>query len=159
MRSSYSEKRVLRTERVVIVEHAEKENPRSTYATGFCQTRVSSPRQLPTDHDYAVSTREYQSDQPSQKLLDRRLALSSLTRRERKTSQTFPFFSPVSENGPRAQGFAYAAQPQRALDRSGPFSEIFWLRGERLKVENQKQHQQQTKRCAIKLSTGHFISG
>ena len=29
------------------------------------QTRVSSPRQLPTDHDYAVSTREYQSDQPS----------------------------------------------------------------------------------------------
>ncbi len=31
-------------------------------------TRVSSVRQLPTDHDYAVSTREYQADQPSQKL-------------------------------------------------------------------------------------------
>src|ERR1051325_5346559 len=29
------------------------------------RTRVVSPRQLPTDHDYAVSTREYQSDQPS----------------------------------------------------------------------------------------------
>ena len=28
-------------------------------------TRAVSPRQLPTDHDYAVSTREYQSDQPS----------------------------------------------------------------------------------------------
>ncbi len=28
-------------------------------------TRVSSPRQLPTDHDYAVPTRGYQSDQPS----------------------------------------------------------------------------------------------
>jgi hypothetical protein len=28
-------------------------------------TRDISPRQLPTDHDYAVSTREYQSDQPS----------------------------------------------------------------------------------------------
>ena len=28
-------------------------------------TRDPSPRQLPTDHDYAVSTREYQSDQPS----------------------------------------------------------------------------------------------
>ena len=28
-------------------------------------TRVLSPRQLPTDHDYAVSTRGYQSDQPS----------------------------------------------------------------------------------------------
>jgi hypothetical protein len=30
------------------------------------RTRDASPRQLPTDHDYAVSTREYQSDQPSQ---------------------------------------------------------------------------------------------
>lgn len=29
------------------------------------QTRVVSPRSLPTDHDYAVPTREYQSDQPS----------------------------------------------------------------------------------------------
>ena len=29
------------------------------------RTRVLSPRQLPTDHDYAVPTREYQSDQPS----------------------------------------------------------------------------------------------
>ena len=28
-------------------------------------TRATSPRQLPTDHDYAVPTREYQSDQPS----------------------------------------------------------------------------------------------
>jgi len=28
-------------------------------------TRVLSPRQLPTDHDYAVPTRGYQSDQPS----------------------------------------------------------------------------------------------
>ena len=28
-------------------------------------TRVLSPRQLPTDHDHAVSTREYQSDQSS----------------------------------------------------------------------------------------------
>jgi hypothetical protein len=27
--------------------------------------RDVSPRQLPTNHDYAVSTREYQSDQPS----------------------------------------------------------------------------------------------
>jgi len=33
--------------------------------------RLLAPRQLPTDRDYAVSTREYQSDQPSQKLLDR----------------------------------------------------------------------------------------
>jgi hypothetical protein len=31
----------------------------------FGRTRVSSQRQLPTDHDYAVSTREYQLDQSS----------------------------------------------------------------------------------------------
>ena len=29
------------------------------------RTRADSPRQLPTDHDYAVSTREYQSDSSS----------------------------------------------------------------------------------------------
>jgi hypothetical protein len=29
------------------------------------RTRVDSQRQLPTDHDYAVSTREYQLDQSS----------------------------------------------------------------------------------------------
>jgi hypothetical protein len=39
------------------------------------RTRADSPRQLPTDHDYAVSTREYQSDQPSRKLPRPRLAL------------------------------------------------------------------------------------
>lgn len=32
-------------------------------------TRVLSPRQLPTDHDHAVPTREYQSDQSSRLLL------------------------------------------------------------------------------------------
>ena len=32
-------------------------------------TRASSPRQLPTDHDHAVATREYQSDQSSRMLL------------------------------------------------------------------------------------------
>ena len=29
------------------------------------RTRDASQRQLPTDHDHAVPTREYQSDQPS----------------------------------------------------------------------------------------------
>ena len=33
----------------------------------LCRTRVVSQRQLPTDHDYAVSTREYQTDQSSLK--------------------------------------------------------------------------------------------
>jgi hypothetical protein len=45
-----------------------KENPRPLYATGSGPTRASSPRQLPTDQDYAVPTREYQTDQSSQKL-------------------------------------------------------------------------------------------
>ena len=45
-----------------------KENPRPLYATGSGPTRATSPRQLPTDHDYAVPTREYQTDQSSRKL-------------------------------------------------------------------------------------------
>ena len=40
-------------------------------------TRLLSPRQLPTDHDYAVPTREYQTDQSSPKLLRPLLALFS----------------------------------------------------------------------------------
>ena len=31
----------------------------------LCRTRANSQRQLPTDHDYAVPTREYQTDQSS----------------------------------------------------------------------------------------------
>jgi hypothetical protein len=31
----------------------------------LCRTRVVSQRQLPTDHDYAVSTRDYRLDQSS----------------------------------------------------------------------------------------------
>jgi hypothetical protein len=36
----------------------------------FRPTRADCPRQLPTDHDYAASTREYLSEQPSQSFLD-----------------------------------------------------------------------------------------
>jgi len=42
-----------------------KENPRRQFANRLSRTRVSSQRQLPTDHDYAVPTREYQLDQSS----------------------------------------------------------------------------------------------
>jgi hypothetical protein len=41
------------------------------------RTRDNSQRQLPTDHDYAVPTREYQTDQSSLKPLRLLLALSS----------------------------------------------------------------------------------
>ena len=46
------------------------------------RTRDPSPRQLPTDHDYAGAPRgpirEYQSDQPSMLPFDRRLLCSTL---------------------------------------------------------------------------------
>ena len=54
-----------------------KENPPLIYAIGSRPTRAFSPRQLPTDHDYAVPTREYQTDQSSQKLPRPLLALPS----------------------------------------------------------------------------------
>ena len=46
-------------------------------------TRAVSPRQLPTDHDYAVSTREYQSDQPSRSPLRPSPMLPALERGRR----------------------------------------------------------------------------
>ncbi len=46
-----------------------KEDPHTLPCDRPCgRTRVPSVRQLPTDHDYTASTREYQADQPSQKL-------------------------------------------------------------------------------------------
>src|SRR5258707_6043023 len=44
------------------------------------RTRDNSQRQLPTDHDYAVPTREYQTDQSSLNLPRLLLALSSRKR-------------------------------------------------------------------------------
>jgi hypothetical protein len=44
------------------------------------RTRDNSQRQLPTDHDYAVPTREYQTDQSSLKSARLLLALSSRKR-------------------------------------------------------------------------------
>jgi len=45
-------------------------------------TRDNSQRQLPTDHDYAVPTREYQTDQSSLKTAWLLLALSSRKRKD-----------------------------------------------------------------------------
>ena len=110
---------MLRTERVTIEEHTERRILEGSMRPAFRQTRAPSPRQLPTDHDYAVSTREYQSDQPSQKLLDRRPALSSSSGNpDGEQLQTAcdpgPFLlRPASQNGPRRQGFA-APRPLRA---------------------------------------------
>ena len=50
----------------------EPENPRGLLCgRPSSRTRALSPRQLPTDDDHAVSTRVYQSDQPSQEPLGR----------------------------------------------------------------------------------------
>ena len=62
---------------------------------GLCdrldRTRDNSQRQLPTDHDYAVPTREYQTDQSSLKLPRLLLALSS--RKAKTTTKTSPQIS------------------------------------------------------------------
>ena len=54
------------------------------------RTRVFSPRQLPTDHDYAggqsCSIREYQSDQPSSKAAST-FARNALTQRGRNKKE------------------------------------------------------------------------
>jgi hypothetical protein len=41
--------------------------PSESLCDRLSRTRDTSQRQLPTDHDYAVSTREYQTDQSSLK--------------------------------------------------------------------------------------------
>jgi hypothetical protein len=66
-----------------------KENPRLIYAAGLPgSTRAFGPRQLPTDHDYAVPTREYQSDQPSQQLTRPPPMPRSVERRTRRQDRT-----------------------------------------------------------------------
>src|SRR6185437_6842416 len=50
------------------------------------RTRANSQRQLPTDHDYAVPTREYQTDQSSPK--PARDAAGSVLTKEQLRKQT-----------------------------------------------------------------------
>ena len=129
---------MLRTERVAIEEHTERRTLEDTMRPAFRQTRALSPRQLPTDHDYAVSTREYQSDQPSQKLLDRLLALSLSGYPGRRSAnqgcRSFPFPSYASfaeRSSPSLTGqcalilgelIEVAANVQEALCKSSKFA-------------------------------------
>src|SRR5215472_11477443 len=114
----------MRAERVAIQEHTERRILERSRRQAFRQTRASSPRQLPTDHDYALSTREYQRAQPSQKLLDWLLALSSphpVYDRQRKATDNRRLFllRTVFQNGPRRQGFASPRPPRALLTASG----------------------------------------
>jgi len=129
---------MLRTERVAIEEQTKRRILESSMRPAFCQTRVFSPRQLPTDHDYAVSTREYQSDQPSQKLLDQLLALSSseLPCGSVQTAVGYAHLSlltPVSQNGPRRPGFASPRQRRAPWTAVGRSEKSLRLRRERCK--------------------------
>ena len=86
-------------------------------------TRALSPRQLPTDHGHAVSTREYQTDQSSRQLLGCHLLCCPKT----TTAQGSPAGTCSRsaarrswggcQNGARRQGFASprptAARPCR----------------------------------------------
>ena len=58
-------------------------------------TRVLSPRQLPTDHDHAVPTREYQSDQSSRYAAGLPSALLSKEPRGTKPTVSFPLGIPI----------------------------------------------------------------
>ena len=55
------------------------------------RTRVNSQRQLPTDHDYAVPTREYQTDQSS--LISAKAAARSALEKQHKQRQKQPLGS------------------------------------------------------------------
>ena len=75
-------------------------------------TRASSPRQLPTDHDHAVPTREYQSDQSSRMLLGcHRPCCPKQNTLQAHQRERVPATPPVDwsggcQNGARSQGFA-----------------------------------------------------
>jgi hypothetical protein len=57
------------------------------------RTRDNSQRQLPTDHDYAVPTREYQTDQSSLNLPRMLLVLSSRRSKDNYKKQPHRFRS------------------------------------------------------------------
>ena len=69
-----------------------KHEGESSYALcdRLSRTRDFSQRQLPTDHDYAVSTREYQTDLSSPKLPRLLLALPSKNSKSNRNSKNNP---------------------------------------------------------------------
>ena len=92
-------------------------------------TRAPSPRQLPTDHDYAVPTREYQSDQSSRLLLrchppavqnPKPKALKA-HQRERVPPYARPSILVDTRTVLAVKGSLRRAKLRRALDGSAPF--------------------------------------
>jgi len=138
---------MLRTERVAIEEHTERRTLEDSMRPAFRQTRALSPRQLPTDHDYAVSTREYQSDQPSQKLLDRLLALSLSGYPGRRSANqgcrflSFPSYASFAERSSPSRVRYAAPYPRAPLTDCGAFCGRSLAKKEREGTENQHQNQ------------------
>lgn len=98
---------------------------------GLCdrldRTRDNSQRQLPTDHDYAVPTREYQTDQSSLKTAPT-AARSVFGKRKMKNTKNFRRSRPVDTVTPyqRDQQVAVLSPPKRAgLARSGVYLGVF----------------------------------
>jgi hypothetical protein len=105
----------------------EKENPPTFYAARFANpTRASSPRQLPTDHDHAVPTREYQSDQSSRMLLGCHRPCCPKPTLKAHQRERVPAKPPVEPDVDARtvlalKGSLRRAKPRRALDASAPF--------------------------------------
>ena len=77
---------------------------------GLCdrldRTRYNSQRQLPTDHDYAVPTREYQTDQSSLKTAPT-AARSVFGKRKRKSPKQTHRSRPVDTVTPYQQKWSF----------------------------------------------------
>src|SRR5260370_1779460 len=131
---------------VVQIEHSasssrSKHEGESSF--GLCdrlsRTRDNSQRQLPTDQDYAVSTREYQTDQSSLKtaptaarsvLEKRRNQRQQQTRRLRRLTRSLHIRPKHSSTS------AFRWQIQRPLDQSWetPIAPADWLREDSLSM-------------------------
>ena len=81
------------------------------------RTRDTSQRQLPTDHDHAVPTREYQIDQSSPHLLRLPLALSSKNKEKQKLPRSRKEVDRVT---PYQSIFAHSAYSGNPLDVAFP---------------------------------------
>ena len=77
------------------------------------RTRANSQRQLPTDHDYAVPTREYQTDQSS--LITAQAAACSVLAERRRQHKTTTKIREVDTVTPY-QGLPLLEDSQSTLD-------------------------------------------
>ncbi len=87
-------------------------------STALCdrpsRTRDSRPRQLPTDHDHAVPTRAYQTDQSSPILLRLLLALSSKKQKPPTAVQALTGSLHIRADGKAVPDFFFKAGKQES---------------------------------------------